>query len=386
MLRDQFLLDPQITYLNHGSFGACPKPVFEVYQRWQRKLELEPVQFLGVELDSNLYQSRQALGNFVNAPTSDIVYIPNATHGVNIIARSLHLTPGDEILSTNHEYGACNFIWDVVCRKSGAVYKQQPIELPLNSADILIDQIWAGVTPRTKVIFVSHITSTTSITLPVQEICRRAREVGILSIIDGAHAPGQVNLDLNQIQADFYTGNCHKWMLSPKGAGFLYARPSAQELVDPLVVSWGYQSKLTQPRESIFVDLLQWTGTYDPAAALTVPAAINFMKENQWDAVQVSCHELVHQAIASICHLTNLVPLYPLDSDFYHQMGTIPIPQVKDLTGFKNRLFDEYKIEIPVIEWNQSHFLRISVQGYNSSQDIDKLLTALTELLPEMTV
>lgn len=386
MLKDQFLLDPQIIFLNHGSFGACPRPVFETYQAWQRKLELQPVQFLGVELDANLYQSRQVLGDYINAPASDLVYIANATHGVNIVARSLIFQPGDEILTTNHEYGACSYCWDFICKKSGAVYKQQPIILPVATPEEIIEQLWQGVTPRTKVIFLSHITSPTACTLPVQAICRRAREAGIITIIDGAHGPGQIPLDLNEIQADFYTGNCHKWMLSPKGAGFLYAHPDAQCLVDPLVVSWGYASRCTSPKESTYIDLLQWTGTKDPAAALSVPAAIDFMRNNHWQEVQKSCHELLREAMQRICDLTGFSPLYPLDSDFYHQMGTVRLPMVKDIAVLKTRLYDEYKIEIPCIEWEQGHFMRISVQGYNSRQDIDALVDALARLLPELAV
>jgi isopenicillin-N epimerase len=347
-------------------------------------LEREPVRFLGVELDSLLYHSRQVLGEYINAPASELVYIPNATHGVNIIARSLILQPGDEILTTNHEYGACNFIWDFICRKTGAFYKRQAINLPVTSADEIIEQLWRGVTPRTKVIFISHITSPTAFTLPVQAICEKARRSGILTIIDGAHAPGQIDLDLTRVQADFYTGNCHKWMLSPKGAGFLYARPEVQSLVDPLIVSWGYQARLSAPRESEFIDLLQWTGTRDPAATLAVPSAIAFMNENNWQDVRASCHHLLQEAMERISNLTGLPPLYALDSDFYYQMGTIPLPRLRDVKMLKTRLYDEYRIEIPFIEWEDRHFLRISVQGYNSADDIKVLIEALTRLLPEL--
>jgi isopenicillin-N epimerase len=384
MLKDQFLLDPQVIFLNHGSFGACPRPVFETYQDWQRKLELQPVQFLGVDLDTYLRQSRQELSAYIHASVDDIVFIPNATHGVNIIARSLHLEPGDEVLTTDHEYGACNFAWDFVCRKTGAVYHQQPIRLPVTSPNEITEQLWQGVTPRTKVIFISHITSPTALTLPVQIICQRARAEGIITLIDGAHAPGQLPLDVSILQADFYIGNCHKWMLSPKGAGFLHARHEVQNLVEPLIVSWGYQSRLTAPSESAFIDLLQWTGTRDPGAALSVPAAIAFMRANHWEDVQVKCHNLLRNAIERMCDLTGLPPLYPLDSQFYYQMGTIPIPQVRDLTELKRRLIADYKIEIPVIDWNNRHYLRMSVQGYNSKDDIDALVNAMSELLPSM--
>jgi isopenicillin-N epimerase len=370
MLKELFLLDPQVVFLNHGSFGACPRPVFEKYQAWQRQLEAQPVQFLGVELDNYLHQARQVLAKYLNSSVTDLVYIPNATHGVNIIARSLKLNPGDDILTTDQEYGACNFIWEFICSKTGACYKQQPIEMPVSSIEEIVDQFWRGVTAKTKLIYLSHITSPTALTMPVKQICHRARQAGILTIIDGAHAPGQINLDLADLQADFYIGNCHKWMLSPKGAGF--------------IVSWGYQSRTTTPRESIFVDLLQWTGTKDPAAALSVPAAIEFMDTYHWDEVKLECQRILRSAIEQISELTGISPLYPVSSDFYLQMGTLQIPHVRDINDLKSRLYNDFNIEIPCIEWKQDHFLRISVQGYNTVQDIDILVNGLRVLLPEM--
>ena len=385
MLKDLFLLDPQVVYLNHGSYGACPRPVFECYQTWQRRLELQPVQFLGVELNNYLHLAREELGKYINAPVNDLVYIPNATHGINIVAHSLQLNPGDEILTTNQEYGACNYIWEFICNKTGAVYKRQPITIPFVSVKQIMNQLWQGVTNKTKVIFTSHITSPTSLAMPVQLICQRAEQAGILSVIDGAHAPGQIPVDLTSIQADFYVGNCHKWMLSPKGAGFIYAKPKVQETIEPLIVSWGYHSKSTAPRESTFVDFLQWSGTKDPAAALSVPAAIAFMKEHNWDEVRASCYHILCDAMDKIGKLTGLSPLYPINSNFYHQMATIPIPRIKNLDNLKHRLLSEYRIEIPYIEWENHHYLRLSIQGYNTPSDVDQLLTALNNLLPYMT-
>src|SRR5215211_6975506 len=238
-LKEYFLLDPDVVFLNHGSFGATPKPVFEVYQNWQRRLERQPVLFLGREYDELLLESRQALGKYLNAAAEDLVYIPNATQGANIIARSLNLQPGDEILTTDHEYGACDYTWELVCGKAGANYVRRHIPLPVNSTDELIDQLLAGVTPSTKVIYLSHITSPTALCFPVERICERARELGLLTIVDAAHSPGQMPVDLQQLGADFVFGNCHKWMLAPKGAAFLYVRHEIQHLVEPLIVSWG---------------------------------------------------------------------------------------------------------------------------------------------------
>ena len=382
MLKDLFFLDPQVIFLNHGSFGACPRPVFETYQTWQRKLEHQPVKFLGIELDQYLHEARQALAEYIHAPVADLVYIPNATQGVNIVAQSLDLQPGDEILSTDQEYGACDLAWKYICQRNGAVYRQQPVSFPVKSPQDILQQLWQGVTPHTRIIFLSHITSPTALTLPVHLLCERARAAGLLTFIDGAHAPGQIDLDIPSIQADFYTGNCHKWMMSPKGAGFLYARPEVQHLIKPLIVSWGYQSNFSPPHESKFIDFLQWTGTRDPAAFLSVPSAIEFMHEHHWQDIRLSCHQLVRVAIEKLCNLTGLSPLYCPDSEFYHQMATIPIPQVRNLLELKNSLYNEYRIEIPCIEWNNRHFIRVSVQGYNSQADIDSLIVALENLLP----
>ena len=385
-LKEQFLLDPEVVFLNHGSFGACPRPVFEKYQEWQRRLEWQPVQFLGVELDQLLLQSRQVLADYLHSQANNLVYIPNATHGVNIIARSILLKPGDEILTTDQEYGACNYAWDFVSQKTGATYKQQAIQLPVSSEEEIVGQFWQGVTPKTKVIFISHIASPTSLTFPIQMICQRARQAGILSVVDGAHAPGQSDLDLTALQADFYTGNCHKWMLSPKGAGFLYALPDVQHMIEPLIVSWGYPSRSTTPRETPFIDLLQWTGTKDPAAALSVPAAIEFMRLNHWGDVRRECHDLLRSALELTGEWSGFEPLYPLDSTLYHQMGTLPIPQVRDILELKARLYDGYKIEIPCMEWNGRHYVRLSVQGYNSEDDIAKLVRSLLEIVPTLAV
>ena len=384
-LRDFFQLDPTVTFLNHGSFGATPKPVFEIYQEWQRRLERQPVLFLGRELDALLKESRQALGEYLNAETDDLIYIPNATHGVNIISRSLSLQAGDEILTSDHEYGACDYSWDFNCMKTGAKYIRQPIRLPVHTEEEIVEQFWLGVTPATKAIYLSHITSSTALRMPVEKICKRAKQAGILTMIDAAHSPGQIPVDLQDLGADMVFGNCHKWMLSPKSAAFLYVRKEVQYMVEPLIVSWGFNTPAETTTGSRFVDLFQWTGTKDPAAALSVPKAIQFMKENDWDEVRHECHLLLRQAIERICRLTGLPPLYPLDSNFYSQMGIAPLPP-SDIGLLKSRLYDEYKIEIPLIQWQDQQFLRISVQGYNAQADIDRLVEALKVLLPQVAI
>ncbi len=384
-LKQHFLLDPSIIFLNHGSFGATPKSVFEAYQNWQLRLERQPVLFLGRELDGLLKESREVLGEYLNADADDLVYIPNATHGVNIIAHSLQLKPGDEVLTTDHEYGACDYTWNFVCGKVGAKYIHQPVPLPVHSAEEIVDQFWLGVTSRTKAIYLSYITSPTALRLPVEQICQRAKEAGILMVIDAAHAPGQITVDLQTLDADIVFGNCHKWMLNVKGSAFLYVRRELQYLIEPLIVSWGYRPTPETTTGSRFIDLLQWTGTKDPTAALTVPTAIQFMQEHNWDDVRNECHHLLSQGIEQICNLVNMPPLYPLDIDFYSQMGIAPLPS-SNLVVLKSRLYDEYKIEVPLIQWQDKQFVRISVQGYNSQEDIDSLEYALKVLLPQVAI
>ncbi len=378
LAKELFLLDPDLVFLNHGSFGATSRVVFEKYQAWQRELERQPVEFLGRRFTTLMRDARTELGAYVNVSADDLVYVPNVTVGLNIVARSLALKPGDEILTTDHEYGALDRTWQFMCRKNGAAYVRQPIPVPVTTPADFIETFWAGVTARTRVIFLSHITSPTALIFPVREICARARAAGILTIIDGAHAPGQLPLDLTQIDADFYSANLHKWLGAPKGAGFLYARRDVQQLVEPLVVSWGYESE--QPGTSRFVDEQEWTGTRDIAAYLAVPDAIQFQQESNWNAVRAECHALAQMARTRITALTGLPPLSPDSAAWYSQMVTVPLPPC-DTARVKARLWDEFKIEVPLVVWQARPHLRISIQAYNSRDDVEYLMNALEKIL-----
>lgn len=373
-LRAQFLLDPDIIFLNHGSFGACPIPVFDTYQRWQRELERQPVEFLGRRADALLDDARAQLGAYLNADPADLVFVPNATVGVNTIARSLALQPGDEILSTDHEYGAMDYTWDFIGGKAGACYRRHSIPLPVSSHEDIVESLWSAVTPRTRVIFMSHITSPTALILPIAEICRRARAAGILTIIDGAHVPGQLPLDLAALDADFYTGNCHKWLCAPKGSGFLYARREHHAWLEPLIISWGWLP------DSTFVSRNQWQGTRDLAAFLSVPAAIEFQQAHDWDAVRIRCHALASECRQQVADLFGLAPIAPDSPDWFAQMITVPIPPC-DATALKTRLYDDYRIEVPFVTWNGSHYIRVSFQGYNDEGDLEALMAALKSVL-----
>jgi len=377
-VRDLFLLDPDVIFLNHGSFGACPRPVFEAYQAWQLELERQPVEFLGRRCEELMREARTVLADFVGAEADDLVYVTNATIGLNIVARSLPLQSGDEVLSTDHEYGALDRTWRFVCQKRGARYVRQPLPFPATSAEQVGEAIWAGVTERTRVLFVSHITSPTAIILPVAELVRRARGAGIITVVDGAHALGQIPLDLAALGADFYVGNCHKWLMAPKGAAFLYARREVQPLLHPLVVSWGWMSE--RPGPSRFVDHHEWQGTRDIAPFLTVPAAIQFAEAWNWPHVRTACHELVRCARHAITARTGLAPLTPDGPDWFAQMAAFPLP-CDDTGELQRRLYDEWRIEIPISVWNERPLIRISIQGYNTPADVDALIEALTVLL-----
>ncbi len=384
-MKDLFLLKPEIAFLNHGSFGATPRPVFEKYQWWQRELEWQPVEFLSSTRRFNglMREAREHLATYLHCAADDVVYVPNATTGLNIVARSLALKPGDEVLTTDHEYGALDRTWRFLCKKTGALYKQQPIPLPVTTHEDCVEKFWAGVTPRTRVIFLSHITSPTALIFPVKEICRRAREAGLISIVDGAHAVGQIPLDLEDLGADFYSANLHKWALAPKGSAFLYARPDKQHLVEPLIVSWGYEAE--RPGPSRFIDEQEWTGTRDYSAYLTVPAAINFMAEHRWDEVRMQCHTLAQQARERICDLTGLPPISPDSTDWYMQMVTVPLPPC-DPAPLKRRLYDEFGVEVPIMLWQDKPYIRVSIQAYNTQDDVDRLLNALSNLSTHTTV
>ena len=381
-LRREFLLRPGVVFLNHGSYGASPRPVFDAYQEWQRELEGQPVEFLGRRLRGLLEASRAALGAYLSADGDDLVYVPNSTFALNVVARALPLSPGDEVLGTDHEYGAIERTWRFVCGRRGARYVRQAVPLRPSSPDEVVEAIWAGVTPRTRVLFLSHITSPTATVFPIEPLLRRARAAGILSVVDGAHAPGQLPLDLEALGADFYAGNCHKWLCAPKGSAFLHARREVQELLSPLVVSWGWQSD--RPGPSRFVDEQQLQGTRDPAAFLAVPAAIRFLEQHDWPAVRRRCHDLLAGARRAIGALTGLPPLTPDTPDWYAQMAAFPLPPC-DGPALKERLYRSYQIEVPVTSWQGLAFVRVSVQGYTSAADVATLVGALADLLPEVT-
>lgn len=377
-MKSQFLLNPEITFLNHGSFGACPKPIFEEYQRFQLELETEPVEFIQKKVVGYLKIAKESLAKFVGCETQDFFFTPNPTVAVNTVMRSLNLQEGDEILTTNHEYGAMDRTFHFFCKKWGAKYIRQEISLPVISKEQILEEFWKGYTSKTKIIFLNQISSCTALIFPVKEICDKARELGLITIIDGAHVPGQIDLNITELNPDFYTGTLHKWMLAPKGSSFLYVKKSFQEQIEPLVVGWGYES--VSPGESKFLDYHEYQGTREISAFLCTPKVIEFLEKNNWKTKAKESRKIVFDNYQRFCNLLNTNPICPITEEFLGQMASIPINTEKP-TDLKDLLYDKYKIQIPVMPLNGNFYLRYSINAYNSEEDLDILYSALQDII-----
>jgi isopenicillin-N epimerase len=386
-LKDLFLLDPEVVFLNHGSFGACPKPVFEAYQAWQLKLERQPVAFLDPMRGYAAWMrdARAALAGELGAAPDDLVGVMNATVGLNIVAQSLNLQPGDEILTTDHEYAALEKTWAYVCRKTGAKIVFVTVPLPLSTEAQFTDAILAGMTERSRVLFLSHITSATALLFPIERVVAEARSRGIWSVIDGAHVPGHVPLNLDALGADFYSGNCHKWLMAPKGSAFLHVRRELQTMINPLVISHGWTEDLHESGakgmfgNTPFIDSIEMQGTRDPAAWLTVPDAIRFRKDENWSEVAARCRDLAQETGARVAALTGLTPFSSREF-CAPQMVAMPVPRT-DPKALQVALMERWKIEIPCFDWKDHTVVRVSVQGYNTKAEMDMLVGALSALL-----
>jgi isopenicillin-N epimerase len=352
-VKELFLLDPGVVYLNHGSYGACPRPVFEAYQRWQRELEREPVEFLALQrrLPELLDEARLRLAAYVGSPPGDLAFYANSTSGLNAVVRSLRLTPGDEVQIGDAEYGAMGILWQFVAKRTGATI----VRVPFGSL---------APGPKTRAVFCSHVEWSSGRVNDIAALCADARAAGAVSIVDGAHAPGHVDLDLAALGADVYAGNCHKWLCAPKGSGFLYARPEVQSWLEPLVVSWDWVDGASFPERH------RWQGTRDPSALLAVPAAISFQEEHDWPAVQGRCHEL-------LTRFRDESGLEPLTDAFVQMLG-LRLPAGVDGAALKQELWERHRIEVPTFELHGGWALRVSVQAYNDDADVDALLTALS--------
>lgn len=377
-MKSLFQIDNSITFLNHGSFGSCPKPIFEEYLRFQKELEMDPVNFIQVKQPQYLKTAKKALAQFIHCSENDFFFIPNPTVAINTVMRSLNLQLGDEILTTNHEYGAMDRTWNFFCKKTGAKYIRQKITLPIQSKEELLEEFWKGYNDKTKVIFLNHFSSATALIFPVKEICDKAQELGLITIVDGAHVPGHIDLNISELNPDYYTGTLHKWMLAPKGSSFLYVKEEFQNDLDPLVVSWGYES--LAPSHSQFLDYHEYQGTNDIAQYLCTPKVIQFLEENNWWKVSKKSKQIVFQNYQRFCDLLGTQPICPITDEFLGQMASVPVKTDKPVE-LKALLYDKYKIQIPVMPLNDNIYIRYSINGYNSQEDLDKLYKALEEII-----
>jgi isopenicillin-N epimerase len=350
-MRAGFLLDPELAYFNHGGYGACPVEVFEEYQRWQRELERQPTELLARRFADSMWNARSALAEFLRARPEDLVFTQNATAALNAVIRSLRIRPEEEILTTKHEYGA-------ILRT-----------LEFMRANVVLvepDELVSNIGIRTRAVVVSHITSPTALVLPVEDVCEAARKAGVLSIVDGAHAPGQLPVDLAEIDADVYAGNCHKWLCAPKGSGFLWARPEHQRWIEPLVVSWGYHE------EADFGERHGWQGTRDPAAFLAVPKALEVHATFDLEAARKLADEAERR----------LAPfgLRALRGTRAPLMRALLVRE-RDPDELWRRLLEAHRVEVPVYAWEDTSLLRISVGPYNDELDLERLVDAVRETL-----
>lgn len=369
-----FLLDPEVVFLNNGSYGAMPRVVMEAYQRWQIELERQPVAFLARRAPELLKEAREDAARLFGTKPDNLVLMSNTTQALNTVARGLDLNPGDEVLATDLEYGAMDRMWRFLAGKKGFSYVRHAVAFPLTTHEDFVEAFWQGVTPRTRVIFMSHITSQTAIVLPVAAICRRARENGILTVIDGAHVPGLLDLNLDALDPDYYAGNLHKWFFTPKGSAILYVRPERQPL-DPLIVSWGWESD--EPSASRFVDYHEMQGTRDISGFLCLRDAQKYREQYDWAAVSAECRALAKAARQELQAVTGQAPFHGEDPRWFTQMATVFLPDGTDVNALKSRLYERYRIEIPVWSRDGRPLLRIAIQAYNGAAHVESLLGAL---------
>ncbi len=372
---DKFNLNKDITFLNHGSFGACTKKVMNEYIQYQYQLENQPVDFIEKKVPKLLALSRSKLADFLNTSSDDIVLLDNPTTAINEVIRSLQLDRGDEIITTDHEYGAMDKAWEFITEKKGANYKRVELPFPIESSKDIFSTIVNSISQKTKILFISHITSPTGIIFPVEDLCKYARENNIITIIDGAHVPGHIQLDIKDLNPDFYIGTCHKWLCTPKGVSFLYVRRNFQDSIDPLIIGWGwrdYDSNLSE-----FINNHEWWGTRDMSAYFCLPSALKMHQTKEMIDGRMHCQSKIPIIRNIVNDITSQMEICP--NNMLGQMASMVMPNI-DHVNLKTTLINEYKIEIPVFKWKNMSILRVSYQVYNTEKDIEKLSTVLTKI------
>jgi isopenicillin-N epimerase len=390
--RQHWHLDSTVVFLNHGAFGACPTPVLARQLVLRSRLEQEPVRFMAREYEPLLDAARQDLAAFIGIAPQDLVFVPNATTGVNSVLRSLRFSAGDELLTTNHSYNACRNALNYVADRSGATVITATIPFPVTSSEDILEPILSCVTPRTRFLLIDHITSPTALILPIQALAQQLIPQGIDVLVDGAHAPGMIPLDIQSLGVTYYAGNCHKWLCAPKGAGFLYVQRDRQSQVQPLTISHGANDP--RPHRSRFHLEFDWTGTQDPTAYLAIPEAIQFLNSlypRGWDALRDRNHELALKARQILIDgLEIQAPHCPVE--MIGAMATLPLPDKfgppQTLPGslidvLQEDLWQNYHIEVPIIPWRSAgaerKLIRVCAQLYNDLEQYQYLVDCLKQ-------
>ena len=385
-----WLLEPGIAFLNHGSFGACPKVVLAAQAALRARLEAQPVRFLARELEARLDAARAELAAFVGAAPKDLAFVPNATAGINAVLRSLRLAAGDELVVTDHEYGATRNAVEYAAARAGARVVVARVPFPLRSPDEVLEHVLAAVGPRARLVVIDHVTSQTGLVLPLERLLGEFDRRGVDVLVDGAHAPGMLPLDVGALGAAYYTGNCHKWVCAPKGAAFLHVREDRQREVRPLSISHGASS----PRRdrSRFLLEFDWTGTDDPTAYLCVPEALRFMGSllpGGWAALRESNRQKVLAGRKVLCAALGVDE--PCPAEMLGSLASVPLrdgpatPPASSLylDPLQDELWERHGIEVPMMPWPAPprRLLRISAQLYNDPGQYVRLAQALGELL-----
>jgi isopenicillin-N epimerase len=382
-----WLLDPEVTYLNHGSFGSCPQPVLDVQGDFRRRVEREPVRFFERMLEELLDETRVSVGAFLGADPEDLAFVANATTGVNTVLQSLPLGRADELLVTDHAYNACRNALDHCAERAGARVVVVRVPFPVRDPDEIIDGVLAMVTPRTRLALIDHVSSPTALVFPVERLVRELEVRGVETLIDGAHAPGMIPLNLRAMGATYYTANFHKWCCAPKGAGVLYVRRDRQKTIRPLVISHGANSPRTD--RSRFLLEFDWTGTRDMSAVLAIPYALRYLDglvPGGFAALMPMNHALAIEARRILADRLGID--VPCPDDMVGSMATLELPSSEAISAMSlhTTLQDRWRIEVPVFAWPAAprRFVRVSAQIYNHRAQYERLADALqSELASE---
>jgi isopenicillin-N epimerase len=388
-LRNYWALDPEILFLNHGSFGACPIAVLDHQRELREQMEREPVRFFDREYPALLHHARQRLALFLGAEPSSLAFVPNATTGVNTVLRSLNFSSGDEILVTEHAYGACRNAVEFAAERAGARLRIAPTPFPTASDRELEVALFEGVTAHTRLVLLDHVTSPSGLVYPVEKIVSALNARGIDTLVDGAHAPGMLPLNLKDLDAAYYVGNLHKWVCAPKGAAFLCVRADRQAQIRPLSISHG--ATLPAGEISRFQLEFDWTGTDDPTPWLCVPSALDVLGglvDGGWASIIAMNHAKAVEARKELCSALD-IPI-PCPSEMLGSLAAVPLPArfggyaptLEGARSLQDRLLFEHKVEVPIIYWptQPTLLLRLSAQIYNSMDEYRALSAILRKI------